>query len=200
MNKKILVILAVAIIAIIAFFAWENSKPSYPQNTAYVPTQTTSQENQNLVPPPASKKNGAPVAPQQNITALNPIVVYKTVADYHNLVSVVLSSDKTKIVAYPGPSDAGHEYPTVLHNGYFIGSMPGEGSPNGAFLNLDITKYSQMPEYSLTTDQLYNLVLDKNPFSEIYYCPRMDNGANATATINNWIDSNQLAQMCSKIK
>ena len=200
MNKKIITILVVAIVIIIAFFVWENTKSSYPQNTAYIPTQTTPQENRNPVSPMVSEKNNIPAAPQQNVTALNSIVVYKTVADYHNLVSVALSSDKTKIVAYPGPSDISHEYPTALHNGYFIGSMPGAGSLDGAFLNLDITKYSQMPEFSLTADQLYDLVLDKNPFSEIYYCPHIDNSANAIVAINNWIDSSQLAQMCSKVK
>lgn len=200
MNKKILLILVVTIIVIIAFFTWKNAKHSYPQNTAYIPTQTTLQENKNPAFLVVTEKNNVSVVPPKNINALNSTIVYKTVADYRNLVSVVLSSDKTKIVAYPGPSDVVHEYPTVLHKGYFIGSMPGAGSPDGAFLNLDITKYSQMPEFSLTTDQLYNLIFDKNPFSEIYHCPHMDNSANATTTINNWIDSSQLTQMCSRVK
>jgi len=136
------------------------------------------------------------VSPQINMTA--PISVYKTKADYKNLVSVVLSDDKTKIVAYPGPSDAKHEFPVLLNSDYLIGSMPGSGNINGAFLSLDIKKYSEMPEFSFTTNQLYQLIVDKNPFLEIYNCGNSTTQAKMVVDINKWIDSNQLAIMCSK--
>src|ERR1017187_6426884 len=52
------------------------------------------------------------------------VVVYKTKANYNNLVPVELTDDKTKIVSYPDPKDVktenGYSLPSSLNNGYLL--------------------------------------------------------------------------------
>ena len=53
-----------------------------------------------------------------------PVLVYKTKANYNNLVPVILSDGKTEIVSYPHPKDLikGSRFPLpfILNDGYLL--------------------------------------------------------------------------------
>jgi len=98
-----------------------------------------------------------------------PTMVYKTKADYSKYVPVTLSADKASIIAYPGLTDIYYKsklaYPSVLKNGFLLDNR-GIGI-NTAFLKLtyeDYAKLNTVPPLS----ELYNFILEKDPFTEIY--------------------------------
>ena len=98
-----------------------------------------------------------------------PCVVYKTKADYSSYVPVTLSADKTTIVAYPAIKDIYYKgklaLPSALQNGYLLDNR-GVGA-NSAFLKLTYADYAKLKDIPKLTD-LYNMVLEKDPFVEIY--------------------------------
>ena len=214
------IIIAVVVVVIIAIGVWFR----FGQNTVVAPTQDSVATNTALggstegVATTSSVVTPGKVAPKLEVGQITkspesilplvpgtlgsnaPIVVYKTKGAYENLVAVVLSKDKLKIVAYPGPSDIVHEAPIPLHSDYFIALMPGAGSLDGAFLNLNDAKYSKMPEFTYTPGQLYNMIFDQNPFTEMYDCTKATIQKTAVSDIDSWIDNNQLATMCVKLK
>lgn len=74
------------------------------------------------------------VAVVNQIESTQPVIVYKTKSDYFNLVPVVLSDDKSKIISYPSPTDINSSLlPTKLKNGYLIDNKGIQ--PNVAFLS-----------------------------------------------------------------
>ena len=100
-----------------------------------------------------------------------PCIVYKTKADYSELVPVMLSADKSKIVSYPDVKDLVIDgktvIPTPLLDGYLLDNR-GIG-PDVAFLTITIREYSRM---TTTPDaaRLFALILDKDPLAEMYEC------------------------------
>ena len=96
-------------------------------------------------------------------------VVYKTKADYSHYVSVTLSDDKSRIVSYPAPQDvftAGKlAVPTALPHGFWLDNR-GIG-PNSCFIKITYEEYSKMPQ-APSPDELYKLIIDKAPFTEMY--------------------------------
>lgn len=105
-----------------------------------------------------------------------PAVVYKTKADYSKYVPVTLSDDKTKIVSYPAPQDVFYQgklaVPTELCHGYLLDNRG--VTPNSAFLKITYEEYSKLKEVP-SLDELYKLIIDKSPFTEMY-----DLGARST--------------------
>ncbi len=192
MKKIFIVSIAILIIGV-GFYVWKNNT-RVSQKTLDIPIVTSESNQQNNQT--SSQVSDDLISKQQNSTALPQVIIYKTKTDYQKFVSVVLSPDKTKIIAYPAPSDVVNQYPVALHNGYFLGKMPGAGSPDGAFLNLTIAQYSRMLASSITPNQLYSLILDKDPFIEIYRCGGPENSIDV---INSWIDS-KVIYSCMKLK
>lgn len=98
-----------------------------------------------------------------------PAVVYKTKADYSKYVPVTLSADKASIVAYPSLKDIYYNgkfaNPTVLKDGYLLDNR-GIGA-NSAFLKMTYEEYAKLNTVPPLTE-LYNFVIDKDPFTEIY--------------------------------
>lgn len=98
-----------------------------------------------------------------------PAVVYKTKADYSKYVPVTLSADKASIVAYPSLKDIYYNgklaNPTALKNGYLLDNR-GIGA-NSAFLKMTYEEYAKLNTVPPLTE-LYNFVVDKDPFTEIY--------------------------------
>ena len=93
-----------------------------------------------------------------------PVVVYKTRKDYRDRVSVQLSPDNRTITAYPAPSDVPYQKPIALANGYLLKRMVGN-----AFLSLSIEAYAGS-SHSYSADELLELVVDIDPYLEIYDC------------------------------
>ncbi|MCF8373655.1 MAG: hypothetical protein K9H64_18685 [Bacteroidales bacterium] len=104
-------------------------------------------------------------------TAGPPITIYKTKKDYSQFVAVSLSDDKRKIVSYPHPADVFYKgklaYPTNLVKGYLLDNLG--INVNVAYLSLTLEQYSKYKEIP-SLEALYNLIIDKNPLTEYYFC------------------------------
>ncbi|MCL2132527.1 MAG: hypothetical protein FWH36_08805 [Lentimicrobiaceae bacterium] len=102
--------------------------------------------------------------------ALPPIIVYKTTKDYSKNVAVTLSEDKTKIVAYPAPSDVSERsLPTALNKGYWLDNRG--ISPNTAFLSITYEEYAKLKK-APSSEELYGMIIDKKPIKKMYLCGR----------------------------
>jgi hypothetical protein len=96
--------------------------------------------------------------------ATGPVVVYKTKKDYRNHVMVQLSEDGNSVVAFPAPTDVLHQKPMELADGYLLKRMVGN-----AVTSLEIEAYANSGN-SYSAEDLYELIIDKGPFLEIYEC------------------------------
>ena len=128
--------------------------------------------------------------------------VHKPRSDYSNNVSVRLSEDKSRISAYPGPSDIDFNWPVKLHQGYYLhGAF---GGVNTGYISLTKTEYSQY-EISPGSDSLYKLLLDKDPFLGFYeYIDRhnifyTDYGID-TVKLNQLIENGELEKYFTRLK
>ena len=121
---------------------------------------------------------------QKPDSAREPVVVYKTKKDYRNHVSVQLSADGNTITAYPGPSDVLAQKPIELAEGYLLKRMIGD-----AYLSLSIDEYASTSR-SYNTEELWDLIIDRDPYLEIYECRDYTNGD--TASINLLIKKGKL--------
>lgn len=130
-----------------------------------------------------------------------PVLVYKTVFDYNNLVPVMLSEDKTTIVSYPHPADllSGSRYPmpTLLNNGYLLDNR-GIGK-NVAFLKLTYEEYAKLKE-APALKELYDLIIDKDPLLELCDCGNKKAFTDLQKQLNKLIDNNTLRTKCKRIK
>jgi hypothetical protein len=99
------------------------------------------------------------------------IYIYKTKSDYNNKVPITLSEDKQKVMSYPDPSDIviadSYRQPTILKKGYLLDNI-GIGK-NTAFLKLSFEEYSKL-KVAPSSEDLLKLVLEKDPFIEMYDC------------------------------
>ena len=105
-----------------------------------------------------------------------PVVIYKTRQDYRDLVSVQLSEDGRSVSAFPAPSDVRAQRPVELAAGYLLKRMPGN-----AFLSLSIEEYAGNAKI-YTGEELFDLIIDRQPYLEIYDCSVCSSGD--TASLN----------------
>jgi hypothetical protein len=121
--------------------------------------------------------------------------IYKTKADYFNLVPVSLSEDKTKVISYPWPGDIFYQgklaYPTKLDKDYFMDNRGGMWIDT-AFLDMSYEDYSQIRTPS--PKELLSIVKDKNPFTEFYDC-----GDKEAKEINKIIEGGKLETECKTL-
>ncbi len=125
-----------------------------------------------------------------------PVIIYKTTKDYYKNVPVAMSEDKSSIVSYPDITDVFYQgepaYPTRLAGGYLLDNR-GIGI-NSAFIKYTYEEYSRLSA-TPSPETLYNLIIDKNPFTEIYLLTCKKD----TSEINKLIFSG-LKENCKKIK
>ena len=121
------------------------------------------------------------------------VVIYKTKKDYSKYVPVTLSDDKSKVVSYPDIKDVYFEgklaYPTALAKGYWLDNR-GVG-PKSAFIKLTYEEYAKLPG-TPTPDELYAMLLDKNPFCKIYDMGNRYSFKDPVAEINQVIERHEL--------
>jgi hypothetical protein len=127
-------------------------------------------------------------------------LVYKTKADYSNLVPVILSDDKTQIVSYPHPGDvrAGEKFltPTRLNRDYFLDNR-GIGR-NVAFLKLTYEEYAELKSVPQLSE-LYELIVDNDPLTEFCDCGNKAAFSDIIEQLNTLIEVNRLRTTCKAI-
>ena len=122
-----------------------------------------------------------------------PTLVYKTRKDYFKNVPVSLSEDKSKIVSYPAISDIYYKgqlaYPTKLEKGFLLDNRG--INTNTAFLSLTYEDYSKLKEVPKLTE-LFAMIIDKEPFTELYNCGNRYNFKDEITELNEIIKSDKL--------
>ncbi|MBP6333879.1 MAG: hypothetical protein KA444_00300 [Bacteroidia bacterium] len=130
-----------------------------------------------------------------------PLLVYKTKDNYDNLVSVILTDDKSEIVSYPHPQDirtgSSHPLPVLLSNGYLLDTR-GIGK-NVAFLKLTYEQYAKL-EIAPPLKDLYSLILDKDPLVELCNCGIKIDLNTQVNKLNKLIEGGKLRTTCKPIK
>jgi hypothetical protein len=140
-------------------------------------------------------------AQSTNSGAMPHVIVYKTKSKYRNLVPVQLSEDKKTIISYPAPGDvttgSGYPLPVALHKGYFLDKRGVNLST--AFLRLTYAQYSKLKEVP-SPDELYQMIVDKEPIKELCDCGTRRNGAYSVRQLNELIDTGKLKKKCKSAK
>ena len=146
-------------------------------------------------------QNKATIKPNFSNISEPPTVVYKTKGNYNNLVPVLLSVDKSEIISYPHPNDlkVGDvlSLPTPLSEDYLLDNR-GIG-PNVAFLKLSYEDYSKL-ENAPTLKELYELIIDKDPLTELCDCGVKTAFTDETKQLNKLIDNSKIGTTCKTIK
>jgi len=149
-----------------------------------------------------TQKNNAEKPSANNIiNELAGYKVYKTKGDYSKLVPVIITDDKSAIESSPLPSDLFVDgqflYPAKLAQGYFLGRH-GIG-PQTAFLKWDYEKFFQDGAL-LSKKELNSLILDADPFLEMYHCVTRVEESVAIEYFNDLINNGNLHDQCTRVK
>jgi hypothetical protein len=130
-----------------------------------------------------------------------PAIIYKTKTDYFDKVPVILSDDKTRIVSFPDPRDlkinGEFAYPSKLANGYLLDNR-GIG-PNAAFLRFSYEEYCNMDNIP-TAERLFNYIIEKYPFTEMYQCGNRGNYDEIVAELNLMISAGKIKDCKNLLK
>lgn len=125
-----------------------------------------------------------------------PAIVYKTKEDYAQLVPVILSADKKKIVSFPAQSDIrindNFPYPDALEDGYWLDNRG--INKHAAFLKFSYEDYYNMDNIP-TAERLMNYIADDDPFIEMYEVGRRGQFKNLVEDINQMIREGKLTEM-----
>lgn len=128
------------------------------------------------------------------------VMVYKTKKDYRIFVPVVLSEDKSEIMAYPHPSDimihGKLTLPEKLESGYILDNRGIQ--KNIAFLKYTYEEYNRFKTVPPLV-VLYENILDKDPLVELCDCGDRNQYPDITAQLNQWIREGKLRKICRQI-
>jgi hypothetical protein len=190
MNKKTLFgILALVILAVICAFFLKNYLATKNGNRSAINFATSTNNGSQSQTVTATQN---PTVSSVTTSVPANVIVYKTKRDYTGLVWAYLSSDKKQVISFPDPKDILNQIPTKLNKGYFSGVL----NMNTAIINIKIDSYAKM-SVPLTAKQLFSLILNDSPFSEMYDCGAK--GKIDTDHINTLIDTDKLASECDKV-
>lgn len=104
---------------------------------------------------------------QQNY-ALPHVYIYKTTADYSDLVPVTMNPERTRIISYPAKSDIHPSAkPVPLADGWYL-DRRGIG-PNTVFTDYTYEEYSCL-EKTPTASQLMEHIIEKYPLVGLRDC------------------------------
>lgn len=130
-------------------------------------------------------------------SALPHLIIYKTKSDLYDKVPVILSSGKESIISYPDKNDisynGNYRLPTRLKKDYLLDN---QGiTINTAFLSISYYQYEKIDK--INPLQLYNAIIDNDPFETIYDCGPI-NSYHSLKDVNAIIESNFSG--CQRIK
>jgi hypothetical protein len=138
---------------------------------------------------------------EQSLISEPSVLVYKTNGNYNNLVPILLSDDGKTIISYPHPKDlivgSGYPLPTILNDGYLLDNRG--ISRNVAFLSMSYKEYSNL-ENAPSLEEIYKMIIDKEPLLELYNCGTKTRFTNVEKEINNMILNNKIKTNCKIIK
>lgn len=174
MKKLFIAIVAVAGVA--SMTACQSNKENTKSETTTTQTTTTQTPLERTI--------------DNSAMAMPPIRIYKTKADYSNLVPITMNDDKTQIVSYPDPADVyDSKRPTQLNDGYLLDNF-GIGK-NVVYTDYTFEQYAAL-ESVPELETLMQHIIDRNPLTELYVSdkeyPRTANGRSAEA-LNAVIDN-----------
>ena len=122
---------------------------------------------------------------QESSEALAPVIVYKTIANYDHLVPVTLNEAKDKIVSYPAPSDLYYKgelaRPVKLKQGFLLDRRG--LNANSVFTSFSYEAYSKL-ESPPSLQELYESIMEKEPFESMYDCGPEGNSGNLEKRLN----------------
>lgn len=134
-----------------------------------------------------------------SINANAPLIIYKTRSNYSNYVPISLSTDKSKIISYPGPADVKYNgrlaYPTALEKGYYLDNIG--ISSKVAYLKYTLEEYSKLDSAPTLKEMLDN-ILDDDPLLEYYDCGSRQTVEKDLGDIT-LIETNRLLENCDCI-
>jgi len=137
------------------------------------------------------------------------LIVYKTKANYNDLVPITLSDDNSEMISFADPTDIYRRnpdtgkkelpYPIKLNQGYLLRYGL---SSNAAFLDVTYEEYSSLDSASykkfISLDMVKNK--DYDPFLEMYDCGEWQS-KDDIERINNFINQGKLKKECvSRLK
>ena len=131
-----------------------------------------------------------------------PTMIYKMREEsYKFLVPVMLSADRSKIIAYPSKQDLyknnAYTYPTELIREYFLDNRGINAQT--ALLKLNYEMYLKL-EDGFSANDLFVQIKDKNPFIELYDCGNRFKSKDEVKEINQMILKNKLKNCKCLIK
>jgi len=141
----------------------------------------------------ASKNNDTLMNKPLDFSAGPHVIIYKTRKDYNDKVPVLLNEEKTKIISYPGVKDVFYNgklaIPTSLSDGFLLDNR-GIGK-NVAFLKITYEEYSKLEEPP-STSEMMNMIIDKEPLTEMYDCGNRYQYKDIPDDLNRIISNKQL--------
>lgn len=144
----------------------------------------------------ACKSKQTPMAVKGPPTLANaPVIIYKTKADYSLHVPVTLSEDKQSITSFPAPSDVYYggdfAYPIALADGFYLDRRGVD--ENSAFTKWTYYEYSRLSK-SPSETEITNMILDRDPFIEIYHCGNRNDFRDIEKELNTLIAKGELSK------
>ena len=125
---------------------------------------------------------------QEPADALAPVLVYKTKADYSQLVPVSLNESGDKVVSYPAPADLYTNgmlaLPVQLDNGFLFDQRG--INPRTAFTSYTYDEYSKL-ETAPSVHELLDKIVDPDPFEQLYDCGNRSQYKNMEKDLNKLI-------------
>jgi len=132
--------------------------------------------------------NQNPSSEQQNQVVSVPgpeAIIYKTTANFNNMVPIIMNAEKTEIVSFPAPGDLKYKgeiaLPTVLESGFLLDNRG--INENAVFLNITYEEYMTLDK-APSKDELYNLIIDRDPFIIMYSCGKRQQFNNEIKELN----------------
>lgn len=122
-------------------------------------------------------------------------IIYKTKADFNNLVPVIMNPEKTDIVSFPAPGDLKYKgepaIPSMLEGGFLLDNRG--INENAVFLEVTYEAYMSLDK-TPSKDELMAWILEKDPFTAMYNCGKRAIYKNEIEDLNTYILENDFSR------